>query len=90
MPFRALGNIPFTLKGVYSGKKKKKNNTAVTEGHKTNYINLCLSIDFIQTSLHFVDVDVMNFSLLRTLGCDRLFIRNEFMIIFILPFRSRT
>lgn len=37
------GNIPFTLKGVYSGKKKQQiNNTAVTEGHKTNYINLCL------------------------------------------------
>lgn len=79
MPFRALGKHPLYLKGVYSGRKKKNNNnnTAVTEGHKTNYINLCLSIDFIQTSLHFVDVDVMNFSLLRTLGCDSLFIRNE-------------
>lgn len=88
------GKHPLYLKrNLFWGKKKnkiKQNNTAVTEGHKTNYINLCLSIDFIQTSLHFVDVDVMNFSLLRTLGWDRLFIRNEFMIIFILPFRSRT
>lgn len=84
------GKHPLYLKRSLFWEKEKKNNTAVTEGHKTNYINLCLSIDFIQTSLHFVDVDVMNFSLLRTLGCDSLFIRNEFMIIFILPFRSRT
>lgn len=82
-------NTPFTLKQpLYS--RQKNPQYGCNRRHKKHYINLCLSIDFIQTSLHFVDVDIMNFSLLRALGCDGLFIRNEFMIIFILPFRSRT
>lgn len=83
------GKHPLYLKRILLWEKENPN-TAVTGGHKNNHINLCLSVDFIQTSLHFVDVDAMNFSPLRTLGCDRLFIRNHFMIIFILPFRSRT
>lgn len=87
MPAHA-SEASFTAKRFILRKKKKQQQqySCNKKGHKTNYINLCLSIDFIQTSLHFVDNGCHEFFTSKNFRIfDSLFIRNELMIIFILP-----